>query len=422
MKSLIIILLFVATAQAKYLPLHQAQPELFHNIKSSDRVLLPGALSQPEELLQKTLRKRYRRTFAKNPKLLVSKAIPKMLSDSKSRAISRGFYAEYRYALNNPSAGLVSVHNAKHNDLYLRPIGQRPPVGIQVKTLSGGPAAYARAMRADHKARYFLVPDDHVKSLKALWIYKAERYASKGQSVRAGKAYAQANRVQPLGATMNGLDKEMRRAGEKIVARSNSKYAATGAAMGLSLIPSIVDIAKDGELSEQGKQQLASTLVFAGTLGTTQLTLAKYKEGKLLNTPKGNVILTGVALATNVGIELYRHGGISAFQNLEFSLSVFASTTAIGAGTYVGTTAGAAAAIGATATGFLAPAAPYIGGVTTVVVGAVTTYLVDLGISKIGKWALRSYAPELLYPVNTKGFEFESFQLESKIKQLQILR
>lgn len=112
--------------------------EEYHTIKEADRVILPGLRPSSAELLMLTLEKRYRRTLGgKSPDDIAKKGVPKIFSDGPSFARARGIYAEFWYAERHPEAGLVSKQNATQNDLYTRPKSQKPPVGIQVKTLTG---------------------------------------------------------------------------------------------------------------------------------------------------------------------------------------------------------------------------------------------------------------------------------------------
>ena len=71
-------------------PLSQAAARGYHPIKASDRVFLPGLRPQSAELLQQTLSERYPRTVGGSPVAIANKAVPKIFSDSRSFAQTRG--------------------------------------------------------------------------------------------------------------------------------------------------------------------------------------------------------------------------------------------------------------------------------------------------------------------------------------------
>lgn len=373
-------------------PLSQAAARGYHPIKASDRVFLPGLRPQSAELLQQTLSERYPRTVGGSPVAIANKAVPKIFSDSRSFAQTRGIYAERWFVHRNPHIGLVGTRNASQLDAYSRIIGRKAPVGYQIKTLSGGPADYARSMVADHRARWFVIPDDHVEAVRENWRQTGEAHLKAGRTVEAKQAFRQRKRVLPLGTTMKGLEDQMREGGRVLLREQTARYVSVGAAAALALGPALADYIEDGELSAAGARQAARTVSLFGSAAGTNYALGKYRNGALRGTLRGNVITGAVMVMVDTSFAIYDYGGAAAFSRPEFYEQLGGGISGTAMGLAVGIPVGAQVTA---YTAYTGPWAPVIGGAAGIVTGGVAGLVGHIGGRSGTRFVMQLAMPDL---------------------------
>ena len=413
-----------ALAFESYRPLGQAgasgilsSVEGYHPIKAADRVFLPGLRPPEAELLQQTLQQRYRRSLAKTPELLTRRAVPRIFADGPAFARARGIYAERWYANHNPQAGMVSSRNATQYDLYTRPLHQKPPVGIQIKSLSGGPTAYARAMESDSRGR-FVIPDDHVEGLREHWRLLGEKHLASGRTSAAAESFRQRNRVKPLGSSMSNLEAEMKTGGRYLLREQSAQYVSYGAVAALILAPAIVDLATEGRISENGYRQVARGMALSSTAWGMNQLLANYRGGYLRGTLRGNVLTAAAILTVDTGMSIWQYGGTKAFSRPAFYENLGGGVGAMMLALVVG--GNVAAYVTAAALPETGPWAPVIGGAAGLVAGTTAGIAGHIGGRSAARIALRIAAKDMLLQQDMKPIEEANAGIAKQIAALQI--
>lgn len=388
----------------------------YHPVRESDLVKLPGLRPPEAELLKRTLEQRYRRSLAATPNGIARRAVPKIFRDGPSFARARGIYAELRYAQNNPFIGKVYKANAEHHDLYLRPRWQRPPFGIQVKTHgNANPQQYASDMVKDHRARWFVIPDDHVEGVQKYWREQGAKFQAQGNTQKATDAYKAANRVKPLGATSEQLRREMERGGRILIREANARYVSLGAAIALAGLPAIYSVTTEGYFSEQAAWRLGNAVAIGSGAMIVNHALAKYKGGALQGTLRGNAITCLVLVGVDTGYAFVEFGGTKAFNRPEFYERLGGGLGATALGFAVGTPVATYTTALAAETG---PCAPVIGGAAGVVSGMAAGALGYVGGEKVTRFGLTIFAPKMLLESDLSAVRSARGELEVNLAQL----
>lgn len=409
---------FSATARDRYQPVGigvASGKTAYHPIKPSDRVVLPGLRPASAELMARTCRERYPRSLGKSVDLIANKAIPKILSEDGAFARARGIYAELRYVQSNPDFGLVAKRNASQHDLYSRPVGQKAPLMVQVKTLSGGPEAYGRAMVKDYRARYFVVPDDHVEGIRRHWESVAQREQSAGRLEQVGQAYRQRNRVKAMGVTLTQLESEMRQGGRYLLREQSARYVSYGATIVLVLAPVAVDLWKHGQLTNQGFVRLAHGVVLTGTGVGVDLVLSQIATGALRGTIKGNLITGSALLVADFGFAVWEYGGMEAFSNPEFYMRAGGSIGGLALGFAFGVPVATQVTVIASPTG---PWAPVIGGAAGIIVGGAAGFVGQIGGRSATRVVMNAVLPDIVAKQDLEPVRQALDKVESEIAKL----
>lgn len=390
----------------------------FHSIKSEDRVFLPGLRSRPAELLQLTLEQRYGRTLASEPGRLRNQAVPKIFSDGPSFARARGIYAEFWYVNQNPHIGFIRSRNDPQYDAYTRPRSQRK-IGIQIKTLSGGPAAYASAMLKDHDAPQFVIPNDHVQAVRDHWKNVGDQLQQSGQLEEAKHAYRQFRRVRGLGITMAELEVEMRAGGRHLLRESSARYVSYGAAMALTIVPAVIQTMEDGYFSDKHMLIAGHWLALAGTANGMNYALSRVRNGALRGGLRGNA-LTGVALlVVDTTFTVHEFGGYSALSDPKFYERAGGSIGASTAGLTVGSIVGAWTTGVVASSGIGLPLAVPVGAIAGLLSGTAAGIAGHIGGTNATRWTLGLFAKEMIIKHDLKTATSARIELDRKIAHLK---
>lgn len=251
-------------------------------------------------------------------------------------AYINGHMAEALFLEKNPQWGYVGKMNAPLHDIYMRIPGRKPPYNAQIKThASGDSEVYAKDMKKDHSGR-FLVPDDHVRSLRDHWRGKLLEHEAAGRTADAIEARRQLGRIQGLGFTMKYISNSTARAARYALREQNAGYISFGAAAAMALGPDLWNWWSTGSLTDQtmlraahmgsiiATQQAATFALSHNAVSTRPVkrintsTLSKLGNGSLRGGIRGNAFVGLTMLATDTAWSIYEHGGARAFQNEEF--------------------------------------------------------------------------------------------------------
>jgi hypothetical protein len=365
-------------------------------VRADARPQLAGLRPKSVELLQDGYLRKHGKSLENNP----AKARELVLRRAARGRIHqlRGYMAEALFLDRHSEWGYVSKPNASQHDVYRWVIGRRVPQTGQIKFhTSGEPSRYSADMVRDDRAHRFFIPDDHVEATKAY--------------LRMRGRWRDAARVQPLGATSSEIRSQTASACRSIAREKYATYTSLGAALALSLAPTLLDWAR-GDLSANvaAYQALRSLSLMGVGIGAEQL-LATIAKGAIRGTLRGNAIVGTVLVVTETLWLLHEHGWRRAFYQPNFYEGVGGGVSAIALG-LIG---------GAVATGLAAetgPFAPVIGGGVGIVTGAVGY----VGGRAATRAILDIVAPELLRREESQRFRAVIESLDRSIAELSGVR
>src|SRR3989338_11918 len=147
---------------------YQFSRSKIHAANVNSRPDFPGLRPVALELLEDALKRKMPKKVGSSRQIAHAKITEYAItSNPGKRGHMRGIMAEALFIEKNPRWGYVSNPTASQHDVYARIPGRKPPYNGQIKThVSGNPAIYANDMWKDRLSNHFLVPDDHVGSLK----------------------------------------------------------------------------------------------------------------------------------------------------------------------------------------------------------------------------------------------------------------
>ena len=346
------------------------------------------------------------------------------------RAQLLGHYAEERFVQVNRDAGWRKVNNrfAPQRDVW-RWVDGRVEYG-QIKVHGPGrrattmrklAAVYLESMRKDSgrgQARFFLVPDDHIDSIKHLIDERHSAAIQRGDTSEAAWLLKQRKRLAPLGVTYDTLSHEADLAQQAGRSRIVGKYA--GPAITVIFLAGSTGYEtyrwSTGQLSgaefaiQIGKTGSVVTL----SLGTNYL-IAK-SEFLMASPYRAGGVVTAVIFLAEEGWLIYQHGGFSnAFSSPAF---IVRSGGNLGAATLglIGFIEGAklGAMIGSPG-GWTALIGAGIGGIAGGAVGGIVGYL---GGAAMTDWMLETFTPEFYYRMKLAEIEKAETKFRREIDRL----
>lgn len=388
------------------------------------RPLLPGVNGRNLELLQDGIARKWNNKVP-NGSLPAARIEVAKITPFRLPAI-RGYMAEAIFLDKNPDWKYVGKSNATQHDVWAKmPNGGRGLLTGQVKFhMDGNSVRYAHDMVKDHRSGSFIVPDDHVDSLKAYLKSEADSLRIAGDNLGSEARFRDMTRVKELGSTSTQVDKTTRQAISEARVVRVAPYVFVGVATTLLAAPTVWDWYKgeiDGKKATYTLVKGSSTLL-SGII--TDQALKQWQGGIIRGSLRGNLITACAILMADTSWQMYEYGGIgTAMQNPEFKINLGSniSATSLGiAGAYVGAISGvkAGGAIGA----FFgnAPMGAAIGGMGGgLVVGSVAGIAGYVGGSKGTRWALEKYSPEKLYVQERVYVSDIYYEIENSIAKLQ---
>lgn len=319
----------------------------FMSVKIDDRPVLPGVRPVEVELLEDALRRKMHITIGDSREKAHQKIIRNSLRDPMKRSHIKGILAEALYVEKNPGWGYVRKSNAPQVDVYVLRRGMRP-WGAQIKThISGNPLTYANDMTKDNLANKFLVPDDHVASLREHWQAQVGAYEGSGRKKEAAEARRQLSRIGGVGFTSKYLDDSYTRIARYAKREQYAGYVSLGAAVGLVLGTELWNYWQNNSITGHTALRIAhGGSVFAAERAVTHVMTRNAKvipsasvtnqaglqSSVLRGGLRGNAIVGTTILAVDTVFAVYEHGGRRAFQSDAFyaGLGGFVSALAVG--------------------------------------------------------------------------------------------
>ena len=334
------VLVFGGAAYAyQYVPIGTTQQighsyVTFTPTKIADRPYLPGARPIELELLEDALRRKYSRRVGDDRGAAQRSIIRNSMRDPVKRSHIRGIMAEARFLQRNPKWGYVRKPNATQNDVYTWRQGRF--IGAQIKThWDGNPSKYAADMLDDHKAEWFVVPDDHVEALKENWRERVASFEANGRSDDAMKARRQLNRIRPLGETMPSLTQSHSRAERYALREQHAGYVTSGATIGMLIGQDLWNYWQTGSMTDEIASKVMHAYADMATVQMVNKSLEMRSSRIPSVSPSGSQltgrelvrggaranIFTGVAvLASDTAVTIYDYGGERAFSNPLFTI------------------------------------------------------------------------------------------------------
>lgn len=372
------------------------------------RPQLAGLRPRSVELLEDSLLRKHPRLLKNSPeraRLLLLRRY------DNGVAQLRGYMAEAMFLDRNPEWGYVGKPNATQNDVYRWVEGRRTPFTGQIKYHdSGSPSTYAADMVKDYRAPRFFIPDDHVEATKAYLRGRAIRLEAGGDRAGAARAWRDYGRVRPIGATSAEIRAATTEAARGVMRERYAAYTSLGAALALSLGPTLIDMAKGDITANVAAYQAARSLSLIGVgIGTDQV-LARVGQGALRGGFRGNVIVGAAITITQTIWLLHEHGWQRAFYQPEFYEEVVGGVSAVG----LGMVGGAVATGLAVETGPWAPVIGFGAGVVTGTIGY-------LGGKSATRALIEVIAPEMLQRQERQRIESVKEAIDRSISACQTL-
>ena len=349
------------------------------------------------------------------------------------RAQLLGHYAEDRFVEMNRDAGWKKVNNrfAPQRDVWRRIDGRVEygqikvhGLGRSATTMRELAAGYINSMRKDSgrgQARLFLVPDDHIDSIKGLIEERHTAAVRRGDSGQSTWLLKQRGRLARLGVSYETLSSEADLAQHAGRRRIVARHAG----------PVITVVFLAGSTGYEtykwssGQSSGAAFAVQVGktgsvvTLGFATNYLVLRSEFLMASPYRAGGVVTAVVFLAVEGWLIYDHGGFSnAFSspafyvksggNLgAFTLGLIGSIEGLNLGAMIGAPGGWTAFIGAG-----------IGGIAGGIAGGLVGYL---GGAAMTDWMLETFSPEFYYGMKLEEIDKAEKKLARKIDRLRDL-
>ncbi len=338
----------------------------------------------------------------------VSTHIQRLYRHQPGRNVLNGAMAEALYFDKNPEYSYVRRSNAPQHDGYRRRLGL-PPENVQIKFhKNGSPAEYARDMVRDHRAHRFAVPDDHVAPLKDYLRRLAQKRDAANDAIGTKTAWRNFGRVKPIGASSAEILSATRSAPQQARLERYGGYTSLGAAIALSIGPTVWDAANGSIRANTAMYQATRSLSILGIGRGTEFSIGAMGRGALRGTTRGNVIVASAKIAAEVAWLIYEHGGTKGVYQPELYDQVGGDVGTVTLGIW-GFKAGTFFASG---TG---PWAPVIGTGVAIATGTVGY----LGGRAVTHTAIEVFAPELLRQQEKKRIEIVKDGVAQSISKAQ---
>ena len=391
-----------------------------------NRPILPGVNGRNLELLQDAVARKYTRV-TEGSSLPVARNV---LARTRENTIPslRGAMAEALFLDKHPEWGYVNKPNAPQHDVFAKmPNGGQGIRTGQVKFhMSGDPAVYARDMIKDWRSGSFLIPDDHVDSLRIHLKAHADKLYAAGEPVEASAYYRHLNRVKRIGATSAEIDKATRQAIAEARVVRVAPYVLLGAAAALIVAPTAWDWYRgEIESSEAAYRftRAGSTFLSAAA---TDIALKHWRGGLLRGTVRGSIIISCVVIMVDASWQAYEYGGFgNVVENPDFLIHLGGSISAAAcglAGGYVGMIGGAKA--GGVIGSFFGPGGVPIGaslggGLGGLVFGSAAGMAGYWGGAQGTRWVIETFYPEKVHEEERRFVRDVQKEIQSSITALQ---
>lgn len=428
MKGLVLTLILgvigVANAEGRsYVPLHEVSKSSDFAlsvpappVRFADRPSLPGMRPFEVELLEDALRRKQPLSVGHSRARAHKTIIRASLRDPVKRGHIRGDLAEALYLNGNKDWGYVRNARASQHDLYRWVDGRRAPLTAQIKTHSSGNAlTYARDMASDHRSNLFIVPDDHVASLRAHWQSEVERLGN--DSPNALEARRQLNRVRALGYTSSALDSHLSNAVRHALRERNAAYVSLGVGFATAAGPGAWEFIRTGSMRTEEANSTVKALSVLTTERVVTMSLERWGAGALRGSLRGNALAAIALLAVDTGWSVYEVGPHSAFRSPAFFTHLGGSVGGLALGYAVGTPV----SVGVTLwiAPFAGPWAAPIGGMAGLITGAAASIGAYWGAEYLARELLQRAQPELELETATKEIALAKDLLSARIVHLE---
>lgn len=407
----------VANAKS-YVPLmsqsgsHALVQGVFLQTKAESRPYLPGIRPVELELLEDALRRKMPIAIGNSREKAQASIIRNALRDPVKRAHLRGIYAEAIFLKKNPNWGYVAKSNAPKNDVYTWIPGQRRPFTAQIKThASGDPATYSKDMDKDEYG-LFLIPDEHVPSLREYLNKELHEHELAGRTSEAEFVRVKLERVRGTGDTIKNYDKDISRAARFAFQEQYSGYISLGASTAMVIGPDLWNWWLTGSINDQlmlrmahaasisASGQAASYPLSRNTASTlpkeraSTSALSKLGSLPLRGSVKGNATISLVMLTTDTVFSAYERAGFyRAMQNENFYTDLGGSIGGLALGGEAGAFVGEEVTV--------ATRNPIYGGAAGFITFAVVGTAGSIGGKVITRRILEAVNPEFLQKVES---------------------
>lgn len=395
-------------------------------VDGNRRPILPGLNGRNLELLQDAVARKYTRVTNGSSLPVARNVLAR--TGAKTVHSLRGAMAEALFLEKHPEWGYVNKPNAPQHDVFAKmPKGGQGIRTGQVKFhMNGDPVVYARDMIKDWRSGSFLIPDDHVDSLRVYLKARADKLYAAGETTEASTYYRHLNRVKRIGATSVEIDQATRQAIAEARVVRVAPYVFLGAATALIVAPTAWEWYQGQIESSEAAYRFArggSTILAAAT---TDIALSQWRDGLLRGTLQGNIIVSCVIIMVDASWQAYEYGGLeNAIEDPDFLIHLGGSITAAAcglAGGYAGMVCGAKAggAIGS----FFGPGGVPIGaslggGLGGLVFGSAAGMAGYWGGTEGTRWVIENFYPEKLHEEERRLVQNVQKEIQSSIADLQ---
>jgi hypothetical protein len=365
--------------------------------------LVEGLRTRHVEILQDALLRKHPRLL-RNSAQKARELIPRRYSHNRSQLY--GIMAEAMFIDRNPEWGYVQKPNASQHDVYRWMPGRQTPSMGQIKFhISGRPAQYAWDMRNDHRSERFLIPDDHVAPTKAYLSRQAVRLQATGNTLAAQAAWRNWNRIDGLGATSGEIVSSTSSAQRAVLREKAASYQSLGAAIALSVGPTIWDWSQGRISSDSALSRSARPLSLLGVGVGSELLLQRLAGAGLRGGMRSHAIVGAVLFIADLGWTLNEHGWRTAFYRAEFYEDAAGSVSSLALGLSVGAYAAAAAS----------PGGPVVAGGAGIIAGTTAGAAGYFGGRSAARMILAWQWPELVQQQEREQIQAVRTRIENAI-------
>lgn len=370
------------------------------------RPQLAGLRDKHLELLQDALKRKSPNRITTDTRAQLH--MLRMIETRNGKNVLNGAMAEAIFAQKNPDWHYVRKPNAPQHDFtQVRPGGGRNNAQIKFHE-NGDPSRYMQDMKSDWQATKFVVPDDHVQTLKKSWHREYEHCKASGDIEGAKQAARHFGRVEKIGANSIDILQARDNAIRSAAKERYSTYVSFGASLAMAIGPTAWDWTAGNMTGDKALYHGTRALSLLGVGVGTDSLLLTIRQGALRGTVRGNVIVGTAITITEVTWLLYEHGWSRAFYQPSFYESVVGGVSGVSIGLAGGVIATAAAA----ETG---PLAPVIGSV----VGVATGTVAYIGGRSAARALVELFAPEMFQQQERQQLEATKARINLTITKSQ---